>query len=664
MMAKAAVLVCLGWGLMALAADRAVVANLQSPHASLKNLNIDEVRWTGGFWGRWYEVNRNRILPTIWEAMQDPQNGAQYASFLLATGQSQDTGGVKRLNWWSDGDVYKYVEALAAIYSVTKDPDLMKRTDQMIGTFAKAQEPDGYLSTPIGLKGAKRWQNLQNHELYNMGHLMTAANVHYRSTGKREFIDIAVRVADYLHTVFDPRPPELAHFGFNPSNIMGAAELYRTTRNPKYLKLAGTFVDMRGSRPGGSDLNQTRVALRQESEAVGHAVTANYLYAGATDVYAETGERALLDAVERIWTDMATKKMYITGAVGSLYRGAGRHGENVHEAYGNSYELPLRLAYTETCANIANAMWNWRLLSLSGDPKYADIMELVLYNSMLGGVNVDGTGFYYNNPLRRHGEELPRVVRRQDPPLRSAILPCYCCPTNIARTIAELQGWAYSKSSEALWVHLYGANSMSTEFRGGKLAIRQESEYPWDGAIRFRIEQAPGSEFGLRLRIPAWENGATIRVNGGAAQPGTAGSYAEVRRKWKAGDVVELQFSMAPCLVQANPYVETLVGQVAVMRGPVVYALESPDLPAGVGMMEVALPANMRLRPKMEPGLLGGVAVLEGTAYRIPQGDWTGLLYRTFRPAGKQTIEIRLIPFYAWANRGMSYMTVFMPVVY
>lgn len=663
-MAKAAVLVCLGWGLMAPAADRAVVANWRSPHASLKNLDIDEVRWTGGFWGRWYEVNRNRILPTIWEAIESPQNGAQYASFLLATGQSQDTGGVKRLNWWSDGDVYKYVEALAAIYSVTKDPDLMKRMDQMIGTFAKAQEPDGYLSTPIGLKGAKRWQNLQNHELYNMGHLMTAANVHYRSTGKREFLDIAVRVADYLHTVFDARPPELAHFGFNPSNIMGAAELYRTTRNPKYLKLAGTFVNMRGSRPGGTDLNQTRVALRQETEAVGHAVTANYLYAGATDVYAETGERALLDAVERIWTGMATKKMYITGAVGSLYRGAGRHGENVHEAYGNSYELPLRLAYTETCANIANAMWNWRLLSLSGDPKYADIMELVLYNSMLGGVNVDGTGFYYNNPLRRHGEELPRVVRRQDPPLRSAILPCYCCPTNIARTIAELQGWAYSKSSEALWVHLYGANSMATEFQGGKLAIQQESEYPWDGAIRFRIEQAPGSEFGLRLRIPAWENGATIQVNGGAAQPGTAGSYAEVRRQWKAGDVVELRFSMAPRLVQANPYVETLVGQAAVMRGPVVYALESPDLPAGVGMMEVALPANMRLRPKMEPGLLGGVAVLEGTAYRIPQGDWTGLLYRTFRPAGKQTIEIRLIPFYAWANRGMSYMTVFMPVVY
>ena len=662
-MAKAAVLLSLGWCLIALAADRAVVANSRSPHASLKNLDIDEVRWTGGFWGRWHEVNRSTILPAIWEAMESPQNGAQYASFLLATGQSQDTSGLKRLNWWSDGDVYKYVEALAATYSVTKDPDLMKRMDQMIGTFAKAQEADGYLSTPIGLKGAKRWQNLQNHELYNMGHLMTAANVHYRSTGKREFLDLAVRVADYLHTVFDARPPELAHFGFNPSNIMGAAELYRTTRNPRYLKLAGTFVDMRGSRPGGSDLNQTRVALRQETEAVGHAVTANYLYAGATDVYAETGERALLDAVERIWTDMATKKMYITGAVGNLYRGAGRHGENVHEAYGSSYELPLRLAYTETCANIANAMWNWRLLSLSGDPKYADIMELVLYNSMLGGVNVDGTGFYYNNPLRRHGEELPRVVRPQDPPLRSAILPCYCCPTNIARTIAELQGWAYSKSSEALWVHLYGANSMSTEFQGGKLAVRQESEYPWDGAIRFRIEQAPGGEFGLRLRIPAWENGATIRVNGGAAQPGTAGSYAEVRRQWKAGDVVELQFSMAPRLVQANPYVETMVGQAAVMRGPVVYALESPDLPAGVGMMEVALPANIRLRPKMEPGLLGGVVVLEGTAYRIPQGDWTGLLYRTFRPAGRQTIEIKLIPFYAWSNRGMSYMTVFMPVI-
>jgi len=646
------------------AAHRGVVANAASPYAKLKALDLDEVRWTAGFWAERFQIVRTNTIPVMWDALHHPENGARFDSFLEVTGAPGRITEPKRLNWWSDGDVYKTLETMAFVYALTKDPALDRRMDEMIALFAKAQEPDGYLSTPIKIKGAQRWQNLQNHELYNMGHLLTAACIHYRATGKRTFLDIAVRLGDYLHKTFQPRPPELAHFGFNPSNIMGAVELYRTTGDKKYLDLAGTFVSMRGSRPGGSDQNQTRVPLRKETEAVGHAVAANYLYAGAADVYSETGEKALLDALNRIWTDVVTRKMYVTGAVSNLYRGRSKRNDDVHEAYGVEYELPNRLAYAETCGNIANAMWNWRLLSLNGDARYADIVELVLYNSMLSGMGVEGKDFYYNNPLRRHGGELPRIIRLQDHPLRAPHLVCYCCPPNIARTIAGLNGWAYAKSENALWVHLYGANRLETNLAGGRLKLEQATGYPWDGVVRFHILEAPPSELALMLRIPAWAQGAAVQVGAEAPQKAAAGAYHPLRRRWRSGDRVELRLPMDPRLVQANPYVESARNQVAVMRGPLVYALESPDLPAGVRVSEIALPAGIRLAPRFDRGLLGGVTVLEGEARRIPEGDWTAILYRTLRAPQIQPVNIRLIPYYAWANRGMSHMTVWMPVAW
>ncbi len=639
-------------------AQRGIVNTTGSPHVKLKALDLDEVSWTGGFWAERFDTVRQNTLPAILGALENPDNGAQYSSFLKLTRRGGDSLNLARLNWWSDGDVYKTVEAMALAWASTKDPALDRRMDEMISAFAAAQAPDGYISTPIQLKGAERWQNLNHHELYNMGHLMTAACIHHRTTGKKNFLDIAVKVADYLYATFQPRPKNLAHFGFNPSNIMGAVELYRTTGNRKYLELAQTFVDMRGSARGGTEQNQTRTPLRKEVEAVGHAVTANYLYAGAADVYGETGEKELLDALHRIWDDVATRKMYVTGAVGNLYAGRSRRRDDVHEAFGLDYELPNRLAYTETCANIASAMWNWRLLGASGDAKYADMMELVLYNSMLSGMGLAGKDFYYANPLRRHGDELPRVVRTQDPPLRSTILPCYCCPTNLARTIAGLRGWAYAKSSDALWVNLFGASRVETAIAGGRMAVTQTTDYPWDGVVRFAIEKAPGREAALMIRIPAWAEGAAIE-----GRTVAAGGYVALRRAWKAGDRIELRLPMEPRLVTANPYVESARNQVAVMRGPVVYALESPDLPPGVRVSEIALTANARMQARWEKPLLGGVAVVEAQARLRPEGNWTGLLYRTLRPEPARPVTVRLIPYYAWSNRGMSHMSVWLPLV-
>jgi DUF1680 family protein len=632
-----------------------------SPHRKLQPLALNEVRWTGGFWQERLDTVRRATLPAILDALDNPQNGAQYASFLKRAGRGGDGLDVKRLNWWSDGDVYKTVEAMALAWSASKDVALDRRMDEMISAFAAAQEPDGYISTPIRLRNAERWRSLHNHELYNMGHLLTAASVHYQATGKRNFLEIAIRAADYLYATFQPRPRELAHFGFNPSNIMGAVDLYHATGNRKYLELARTFVDMRGSAPGGSDQNQTRVALRKETEAVGHAVTANYLYAGAADVYAETGEKPLLDALLRIWDDVTTRKLYITGAVGNLYHGPSRRNDDVHEAYGLDYELPNRLAYTETCANIANAMWSWRLLGLSGDARYADVAELVLYNSMLSGMGISGRDFYYTNPLRRHGDELPRVVRKQDPTERSGVLACYCCPTNLARTIAGLRGWAYAKSSDALWVNLFGSSRVETGLSGGRMAVAQTTAYPWDGAVRLTVERAPAREAALMLRVPGWAEGAELQEGRGAARKVAPGQYAAIRKVWKAGDQVELRLPMQPRLVTANPYVESARNQVAVMRGPIVYALESPDLPAGVRVSEIALSASARLQAQHEPGLLGGVTTVTAQALLRPEGEWTGLLYRALRPGAARPVAVRLIPYFAWANRGLSHMTVWLP---
>lgn len=620
------------------------------PQAKLKPLKLNEVRWTSGFWADRFNMVRDTTLPVILRALRNPENGAQYTSFL-------HSANVQRLNWWSDGDVYKTVEAMALVYASTRDAALDRRMDRMIAAFAAAQEPDGYLSTPIALRGSGRWENLNHHELYNMGHLMTAACTHFRATGKKNFLNIAVKAADYLYATFQPRPRKLAHFGFNPSNIMGAVDLDRATGDRRYLELAQTFVDMRGSAPGGSDQNQTRMPLRKETEAVGHAVTAMYLYAGATDVYAETGEKPLLGALDRIWTDVTARKMYVTGAVGNLFRGMGRRNDTVHEAFGQAYELPNRLAYTETCANIAHAMWNQRLLGLSGDARYADIMELALYNAMLPGMGVEGRDFYYNNPLRRHSEDLPRIVRAQDPPLRSPVLVCYCCPTNIARTIAGLKGWAYARSHDTVWVNLYGGSRVDTEVAGGRLAFEQKTDYPWDGMVTVAIEQAPAAAVSLMLRVPAWAEGATLE-----GKPVPPGSYAALRRVWRAGDRVQLRLPMEPRLVEASPYVESTRNQAAVMRGPLVYALESPDLPPGVRLSEVALSRAARMSAHFEKSLLGGVAVVEARARVRPEPDWSGLLYRTLRPAPARDITVRLIPYFAWSNRGMSYMSVWLPL--
>ena len=642
-----------------------------SPFRKLHPSAHDAVRWTQGFWADRFRLCRETILPSMRQAMDDPDNAAWFGNLYIAAGLRE---GEHRGTFWSDGDCFKWMEAVAHVYGLTRDPALDRALDELIEVIARAQDPDGYLCTQIQLTDKERWQRRNHHELYNMGHLMTSACVHHAVTGKDTFLRVACRLADYLYDLFQPRPRELVHFGWNPSNIMGLVDLYHATGDARYLELAQTFVDMRGAAPedfgrmpgwvlrDGGDQNQDRVPLREETIAVGHGVTATYLWCGAADVYAETGEPALLEALERIWDDVTKTKLYVTGALGALHHSASPRGDPVHEAFGLPYQLPNATAYNETCTNIGNAMWNWRLLNITGQARYADGMEQVLYNSMLSPMSADGTRFFYTNPLRWHGHEHQPLSH--DAHERWFTHDCYCCPPQVARSIARLHNWAYSLSAEGVWVHLYGGSRLETALPGGSpLALVQRTDYPWEEEIEIEIEQAPEERFAVMLRVPGWAGGAEIRINGQLAgvevRPGT---YVTLERIWSAGDLIELTLPMDARLLVAHPKVEETRNQVAVTRGPVVYCLESADLPPGVDLSEVYLPRDVEWAPRYDAGLLGGLAVLEGQAVRLRTASGPDDLYRTLDGATVEPLPVTLIPYYAWANRGTGKMSVWLPL--
>ena len=632
---------------------------------------MNAAQWSSGFWADRFRLCHEVILPKMKEALEHPDNRARLSNFRVAAGI--EVGGHQGTNW-SDGDCYKWIEAMAHVCAIAGDDGLDREMDHWVELIGRSQDEDGYLCTQVQLDpGKERWGATIYHELYNMGHLMTAACVHHRATGKDTFLAVARRLADYLYGVFEPRPAELANFGWNPSNIMGLVDLYRATGEARYLELAGIFVDMRGSKPkggqwhaghgnsDGTDQNQDRVALRKEIEAVGHAVTATYLYAGAADVYAETGEGELMDALTRIWQDVTSKRMFVTGAVGAHHHTVSKRGDRVWEAFGLDYQLPNRIAYNETCSNIGNAMWNWRLLNLTGEAKYADVMELVLYNSALSAMDVDGTRFCYTNPLARQTDG---TMLSNDTPERWSEHHCYCCPPQVARTLAKVHEWAYSTSDEVLWVNLYGSNTLDTELPGkGRLELTQETDYPWEGRVTIMIGGAPRGQFSIMLRVPGWADGADVSVNGEPVDvEAEAGAYAAIEREWRAGDQIVFDIAMRPRLMASHPEVEETHNHVAVMRGPVVYCLESVDLPEGVAIHEVHVSRDVDLSARHDGDLLAGVTVLEGQAGRVPSADWGGKLYQELSVPPPEPFTLRLIPYYAWLNRGRCDMRVWLPL--
>lgn len=664
------------------AGERALVDTSRSPHAVLGMFGIDEVRWRGGLLGGRFDVCRDTMVPHLWTIFRDDQESHAWSNFLIAAGEGRGRDGRFHGPPFNDGDFLKWLEALAQVYAVTRDPALDRQMDAIIATVVKAQREDGYLHTQKiipqrqGDTRAREFEDREHFETYNMGHLITAACVHHRATGKVTLLDAALRAAAYLERLAREAPDELARNAICPSHYMGVAELHRVTRDPRHLALLRTLIELRDRVPGtavAADHNQDRVPLREAREAVGHAVRANYLYAGLADLFAETGDEGIARSLEAIAADVATQKLYVTGMTGALYDGASPDGSSrhtairtVHQAYGRDYQLPNLTAYNETCATIGYAMWMWRQFAVTGDANHADRFEQALYNGILPGISLEGRHYFYVNPLRRMADfTWPlRWSRSRTPNIKSS----FCCPPNVVRTVAEAHNYVYARSAGAVWVNLYAASSLdSTWPGGGRLRLRQETDYPWEGAVRLVIEEAPAAELALRLRIPGWvaPGGARLRVNGTAVPVSAPGTFAEVRRNWKAGDVVELELELTPVLLEANPLVEETFNQVALRRGPLVYCVEAADLPGDVRLADVVLPVSGG-RPvfKRERRNIAGAEVMMLTAPAMAGGTrpWAkDELYREVGDAAPRSFALTFTPYFAWGNRGEGDMTVWLP---
>lgn len=618
----------------------AIVDTSHSPHRTLQSLPFDAVRPGAGFWSSWRATNRREALPYGHDKLA---SSGVLSNFEVAAGRRQ---GAFRNKLFADSDLYKWLEA--ASYELANEPDavLERRVDDAVALIAAAQKPDGYVDTFYQLGDyEKRWTNItHNHELYCAGHMFQAAVAHFRATGKRSFLDVARRLADHIDLVFGPGRKQAAPG--HPEIEMGLVELYRVTGEKRYLDAARFFIDTRGRGTiGGSPYHQDHLPVREAAEMAGHAVRQVYLLAGAADVHLETGDRSLLEACERLWLDMTTRKMSLTGGIGARYEG---------EAFGESYELPNDRAYNETCAQIGSVMWNWRLLLATGQARYADFIEWTLYNGVLSGVSLDGKRFFYMNPLLSRG-----AVER------SGWFECACCPPNVMRTLSSVHNYFATASESGLQIHLYDTAGIRAAIAGaGEVFLAVDTKYPWEPSVRITIESPGTAEWTLALRIPAWCKGAHARINGEKSAAGKPGSYLEIRRRWRTGDAVALELPLALVVHEAHPWIEAARGCVALTRGPLVYCFEEHDQPKGVRILDSALVADAAMKTAWRPDLLGGVVTIRAAGRLLDRPGWSGRLYRVFGSAAaarSRAVGLTAIPYYAWANRARAPMTVWLP---
>jgi hypothetical protein len=548
-----------------------------------------------------------------------------------------------------DSDLYKALEAAA--YSLATHPDagLELRVETLIAKLAAAQQQDGYLNSYYTVvEPERRWTNLRdNHELYCAGHLFEAAVAHYRATGRRSFLDVATKLADNIDRTFGPGK-RMGYPG-HPEIELALVKLEQVTGERRYFELARFFVEARGrqffAEEHGIPLErydgsywQDDVPIVEHRGIKGHAVRAAYLLSGATDVVAETGDAGLLRMLRRVWRNTTERNLYVTGGIGPSAH---------NEGFTEDYDLPNLTAYQETCASVALAQWSHRLALLHGDAGYADVMERSLYNGVLAGVSLDGTRFFYVNPLESRGAHQ-----------RSEWFGCACCPPNVARTLASLGGYAYAHDERAVHVNLYVQGETSVQLADGPVKVRVATDYPWDGKVKLVPEFSGSRKFELRLRVPGWCEGARVSVNGMRIEEPVVGrGYIRLSRTWRSGDVVELDLPMPVRRMVANPKVTANAGRVAFQRGPLVYCFEQRD--QAVALQAVSVPRAAEFIAEHDPQLLGGVVTLRGWGRKMPELDWRGQLYQ----AAAEPVQVPLIavPYYAWANREARAMRVWVP---
>ena len=651
--------------------NKAITNTSESPHVKLKSINFGDCKWNKGFWAEKVKAAEERMLPYMGDLLCG-DIGHALNNFKIAAGEKE--GEHKGFDW-HDGDFYKFMEAKMYIYGQTKDENLRKELDEYIRIIEKAQEEDGYLQTQVQLReDVDRYEARRHHEMYNTGHLLISACVHYRITGQKNFLELAIKHADLLCAYFMPETKHYGRFGFNQTQIMGLVELYRTTRDAKYLQLAEKFINRRGKfevkhdsttkyYPIG-DMVQERTPLRESEEAVGHAVLALYYYAGAADVYAETGEKALLNSLDKLWENVTGKKMYVTGAVGQAHYGASTNLDMIEEGFIDAYMMPNMTAYNETCANLCNAMFSSRMLGINAESRYADVMELVLYNSGLSGISIEGKDYFYSNPLRmvNNSRNYGAHDNATESPVREPYLECFCCPPNLVRTVCKSSGWAYNLSENGVAVVLFGGNNLDTTLLdGSKLKLSQDTDYPWKGLVKITVDECKDSAFEIKVRIPKWAVGSKLNVNGETKEV-VPGTFACIERTWKAGDIITLDMPMEGTLIEGHDRIEEVRNQVAVKRGPIVYCIETPDLPEDATILDVYLNANSELTASHKPDFLGGVTTVE--AELLLREDKKSEMYQTVTKPQFKPYKTQLVPYFAWSNRGQAEMTVFMPAVW
>ena len=615
----------------------------------LKDVTIDDC-----FWAPRMKINRERTIPHEYKQCQET---GRIDAFKL----DWQLGTEPVPHFFSDSDIYKWIEA--ASYSLTTHPDaqLDLLIDGLIGLITKAQQPDGYLHIYYTVcEPGKRWTNLRDrHELYCAGHLFEAAVAHFQATGKRILLDVAGRYADYIDTVFGREPGKKPGYPGHEEIELALIKLYQVTGEKHYASLAKYFVDERGQQPHYYDreatergnnvpkyfariwtrtyeYNQSHKPVREQNEAVGHAVRAMYLYSGMADVAAEFGDKQLWEALDRLWNHLTSRRIYITGGIGPVRE---------NEGFTTDYDLPNETAYAETCAAIGLVLWAHRMLQFECDGRYADVMERALYNGVLSGVSLDGEKFFYVNPRTSMGNH-----HRQE------WFECACCPPNIARLIASLGNYVYSQSETDAIVHLYIGGSAHLNVAGQTVGLCVDTRYPWDGKVVITVEPETPASFGLKLRIPVWCRQFRLRINGVAVKsPQVKLGYIRLYQEWKAGDSVELHLYMPVELVKAHPEVRDDIGCVAIQRGPLVYCLEQVD--NNVLLNQIVLPRDAKLEAQFEQNLLNGVMVIHGDGLVVDNSGWDNQLYR-FVNDQQKCFRISAIPYYAWSNRECGEMQV------
>ena len=631
------------------AATGAVVDTTSSRFARLRPVAVGAVTIDDAFWSPRMRTNRMSTLPSQYRLLWET---GRIDNLLRAAGKLD---GDFQGRYFNDSDVYKWLEAASWTVAVSPDadPELEGMIEAAISAVEDAQCDDGYLNSYFTRERAdQRWTNFDFHEMYCAGHLFQAAVAHHRATGSTRLLDVATRFADHIDATFGPDPGKRVATDGHPEVEMALVELARETGERRYVDLAEFLVDVRGHGVlgdaygrFGTKYHQDHQPFRDLDEIVGHAVRAVYLNAGVADLYTEAGDPALLEVLHRLWRSMTLRKMYVSGGIGSRYEG---------ESFAEDYELPNALAYTETCAAIGSIMWNWRMLQIEGDARYADLLERTLYNAMLPGVSLDGETYFYQNPLADEGSH-----RRQ------SWFGTACCPPNVARTLASLPGYFYGVSDEGIWIHLYAASAARVALADGRLVgLRLETRYPWDGEITLEI--IGEGEFSLLLRVPGWcDERATLSINGLPWPDLLApGSYAEVRRDWRPGDTVDLRLPMPVRRVESHPYVVENAGRVALMRGPLLYCVEQVDNP-DTRLNNIELPIQSSFRAEFRSDLLGGVVALTADAeVNAPDDSWTSALYRTAKPevnvVDPERVSLTAIPYHAWANREPGPMRVWL----